>query len=170
MNLKYRIIRNSVIAILIVVAINFLVLYFLNFPSMALIQIKRYLYLLIPLVLGFGVQIGLYTYLKHLNAVCSITTMAGGGVSSISMILCCSHYLLNILPFISVSFASFLTQYTFQILLIGVLSNIFGILFMLNKIKKVRIWKTRKFSVLPKQEVLKETGNFSPFKNRKFSK
>ena len=139
MNLKYRIIRNSVIAILIVVAVNFLILYYLNFPSMALIQIKKYLYLLIPLVLGFGVQIGLYTYLKHLNAVCSITTMAGGGVSSISMLLCCSHYLLNVLPFISVSFASFLTEYTFYILLIGVLSNLFGIFYMLNKIRKMKM-------------------------------
>ena len=138
MKIRNRIIINSIIAILIVIAVNFLVLYFLNFPSMALFQIKKYLYLLIPLVLGFGVQIGLYTYLKHLNAVCSITTMAGGGISSISMILCCSHYLVNILPFISISFASFLTKYTFYILLFGVLSNIFGIFYVLNKIKKLR--------------------------------
>lgn len=138
MNLKLRIIRNSVLAILIVVAINFLVLYFLNFPSMAIYQIKRYLILLILLVIGLGVQIGLYTYLKHLNALCSITTMASGGVSSISMLLCCSHYLVNILPFISLSFASFLTEYTFYILLFGVLSNIFGILFMIKKIIEVK--------------------------------
>lgn len=138
MKIKFRIIRNSLIAILIVVAINFLVLYFLNFPSMALIQIKKYIWLLIPLILGFGVQIGLFTYLKHLNAVCGITTMTGGGISTISMILCCSHYLVNVLPFISLSFASLLTKYTFYILLIGVLSNIFGILFMLNKIKDIK--------------------------------
>ena len=137
-NLKFRIIRNSIIAILIVIAINFLVLYSLNFPSMAIFQIKKYIWLLVPLVLGFGIQIGLYTYLKHISAVCTITSMAGGGVSSISMILCCSHYLVNFLPFISISFATFLTQYTFYILLFGIASNIFGILFMLNKIKNVR--------------------------------
>lgn len=144
MNLKFRIIKNSIIAILIVVAINFLVLYYLNFPSMALFQIKKYIWLLIPLVLGFGIQIGLYTYLKHLNAVCNITTMAGGGISSISMILCCSHYLVNFLPFISLSFAAFLSQYTFYILLFGVASNISGILFIFNKIRKVKEGKDEK--------------------------
>src|SRR3989344_7581178 len=137
-SLIFDIIRNSVIAIFIVIVVNLIVLYSLNFPSMAIFQLKRYIWLLIPLVLGFGVQIGLYTYLRHLNAICSITSMAGGGVSSISMILCCSHYLVNFLPFISLSFATFLTRYTFYILLFGVVANIFGIIFMLNKIRKIR--------------------------------
>ena len=136
--LKLRIIRNSIIAVLIVVIINFLVLAILNFPAMAIFQIKKYIWLLIPLVLGFGIQIGLYTYLKHLNAVCNITSMAGGGVSSISMLLCCSHYLVNFLPFISLSTANLLTEYTFYILLFGVASNLLGIWFMLNKIRKVK--------------------------------
>ncbi len=138
MNIKFKIIRNSILAILIVVAINFIVLYLLNFPSMAIYQIKKYLILLILLVIGFGIQIGLYTYLRHINALCSVTTMTSGGVSSVSMLLCCSHYLVNILPFISASFASSLTRYTFYILLFGVLSNIFGILFMLNKINGIK--------------------------------
>ena len=133
-NLKHRIIRNSILAVLIVVAINLIVLASLNFPSMALFQLKRYIWLLVLLVLGFGVQIGLFTYLKHKSIVCSVTAMAGGGVSAISMILCCSHYLINILPFISLSFATFLTRYTFWILMFGIASNIAGILFMLYKI------------------------------------
>lgn len=137
MNIKFRIIRNSIIAVLIVVAVNLIVLASLNFPAMALFQLKKYIWLLILLVLGFGIQIGLYTYLKHKSIVCSVTAMAGGGVSAISMILCCSHYLLNILPFISLSFANFLTKYTFWILMFGIASNIFGILFMLYKITSI---------------------------------
>ena len=137
MNLKFRIIRNSILAILIVVAVNLIILALLNFPSMALFQLKKYIWLLILLVLGFGVQIGLYTYLKHKSIVCSVTAMAGGGVSAISMILCCSHYLINILPFISLSFANFLTRYTFWILMFGIASNIAGIVFMLYKIKSM---------------------------------
>ena len=133
--LKFKIIRNSIIAILIVIAINFLVLYLLNFPSMALLQLKKYLILIVLLVLGFGIQIGLYTYVKHKEAVCTITSMAGGGISSISMLLCCSHYLVNFLPFISLGFANLLAEYTFWILLFGLLSNIFGIIFMLRKAK-----------------------------------
>jgi len=138
MNLKTRIIRNVSIALLVVIGINFLILYFLNFPQMAILQLKKYFLLLILLVLGFGLQIGLYTYLKHKEAVCTITSMAGGGISSISMILCCSHYIVNFLPFISLGFANLIVRYTFWILLFGVLSNIFGIWFMLRKIKAVR--------------------------------
>ena len=134
MNLKLKIVRNSILAVLAVIVVNFIVLALLNFPSMALFQLKRYMWLLVLLVLGFGVQIGLFTYLKHKSIVCSVTAMAGGGVSAISMILCCSHYLINILPFISLSFATFLTRYTFWILMFGIASNIAGILFMLYKI------------------------------------
>jgi len=101
------------------------------------LQLRKYLWLLILLVGGFGLQIGLFTYLRHKNVLCGITTAASGGISSISMLLCCSHYLLNILPFISISAASFLTRYTLQILLFGVASNLVGIAIMLNKIRKI---------------------------------
>ena len=138
MNLKQRIARNSILAVLIVVGVNLIVLASLGFPQMALLQIKRYLVLLVLLVAGFGVQVGLYTYLKHKEILCSITAMASGGISGISMILCCSHYLVNILPFISISAASFLSKYTLQILLFGVVSNLAGIAIMLNKIRKIK--------------------------------
>ena len=138
MNLKFKIIRNALIGILIVVAINLLVLYFLGFPIMAITQIKKYWFLLALLISGFGIQIGLYTYLKHKEMFCSVTTMASGGVSGISMLLCCSHYLINFLPFISLTFANMLLKYTPYILLFGIVSNVFGILFMLTKINKVR--------------------------------
>ena len=137
MNLKFKIMRNVIIAILIVVAINLLVLYLLNFPEMALLQMKKYWFLLVLLISGFGVQIGLYTYIKHKALVCSVSTMASGGISGISMLLCCSHYLVNFLPFISLAFASLLLKYTPYILLFGIVSNAFGIWFMLNKIKKI---------------------------------
>ena len=138
-NLKFKIIRNFALAVLIVFAVNFLVLYALDFPSMAIIQLKKYWLLLVLLIAGFGVQIGLYTYAKHKNAVCTVTTMASGGISGISMILCCSHYIVNFLPFVSFSFATFLFNYTFYILLFGVASNIFGIWFMYNKIKTMSV-------------------------------
>jgi len=138
MNLKFRIIRNVTIAVLSVIAINLLVLYLLKFPQMALLQIKKYWYLLVLLISGFGTQIGLYTYLKHKEIFCSASTMASGGISGISMLLCCSHYLVNFLPFISLAFANLLLKYTPYILLFGIISNVFGIWFMLNKIKKIR--------------------------------
>ena len=137
-NLKLRIIRNILIAVLAVFIINFLVLYYLNFPIMAISQIKKYFILLLLLIIGFGTQIGLFTYLKHNKIVCSMTTTVSGGISSFSMILCCSHYLVNFLPFISISTASYLTRYTFQILLFGVIANLIGIFIMIKEIKKLK--------------------------------
>src|SRR3989344_8677168 len=137
-SLKIRIVRNIVIAVLAVFIINFLVLYYLNFPIMAISQIKKYFILLLLLIIGFGTQIGLFTYLKHNKIVCSMTTTASGGISSFSMILCCSHYLVNFLPFISISTAAYLTKYTFQILLFGIIANLIGIFIMIKEIKKVK--------------------------------
>jgi len=137
MNLKYKILRNVVMAVLIVAALNLLVLYLLNFPQMALLQIKKYWFLLVLLISGFGTQIGLYTYLKHKEALCSVTTMASGGISGVSMLLCCSHYLVNFLPFISLAFANLILRYTPYILLFGIVSNAFGIWFMTKKIKEI---------------------------------
>ena len=136
--LKFKIIRNVAIALFLVVGINALVLATLGFPLMAQLQLKKYWPLLVLLVGGFGTQIGLYTYYKHKNVVCSATSMTSGGISSVSMLLCCSHYLLNVLPFLSLSFASFLTKYTFYILLFGVISNALGIYLLIHKNQQMK--------------------------------
>lgn len=139
-------IETGILAVFIILAVNLLVLSFLNFPEMAVLQIKKYWLLLLILIGGFGFQIGLHTYLKYKNAVCSAAAMTSGGVSSVSMIICCSHYLIPILPFLSVTF-SFLTKYTAYILLFGIFSSLLGILFMLKKIEvhvtDKSAWRTR---------------------------
>ena len=143
MKLKTKAWIYGILAILTVVAINFLVLYSLNFPLMALNIIKRYFWLLILLIGGFGLQVGLFTYFKGLNAISCSTTVASGGISGVSMILCCSHYLLNILPFlgavVGISALTRLSNYTVYFLWFGVVSNIFGvgvIFYQSNKFKR----------------------------------
>jgi hypothetical protein len=143
MKLKTKAIRNGIFAILIVVAINFIVLYLLNFPLMATEIIQKYWFLLFLLVGGFGLQVGLFTYYNGLNAISCSTSVASGGISGVSMILCCSHYLLNILPFlgaiVGISALTKLSQYTLYFLLFGIASNILGvgvIYYQSNKFKK----------------------------------
>ncbi len=131
-NTLSRPVQIGIAAVFIVLSINLLVLSLLDFPEMAILQIKQYWLLLLVLISGFGFQIGLYSYLKTKEKVCSATAMGSGGISSVSMILCCSHYLAAVLPFLSVTFA-FLTKYTPYILLIGILSNMLGSLFLLKK-------------------------------------
>ncbi len=129
MKTKTRAVRNGLIAVFIVLALNILVLSILKFPSMATEIIKKYWYLLILLIGGFGFQVGLFTYLK--SAISCSTTVVSGSVSGVSMILCCSHYLLNILPFlgaiIGASALISLSEYIPHFLVLGVVSNVFGI-------------------------------------------
>ena len=131
MEIKTKAIVYGILAIIIVLALNFTVLYILNFPLMATEIIKKYWILLFLLIGGFGLQIGLFTYFRGLNAISCSTTVASGGISGVSMVLCCSHYLLNILPFlgalIGISALTSLSKYTLQFLLIGIVSNAIGI-------------------------------------------
>ncbi len=140
MNIKKRAIRNGIIAVLIVLSVNLIVLYLLKFPSMATEIIGKYWILLVLLVGGFGFQVGLFTYLRGKNAIGCSTTIASGGISSVSMILCCSHYLLNVLPFlgalIGVSALASLSKYTVYFLILGIVSNLFGTGIMLYQSKK----------------------------------
>ena len=131
MNLKTKSWLYGIAGILIVVVVNIIVLSLLDFPLMAIGLIKKYFILLVLLIGGFGLQIGLFTYFNGLNAISCSTTIASGGISGISMTLCCSHYLLNILPFlgslIGISALATLSRYTIYFLLFGILSNVIGI-------------------------------------------
>lgn len=131
MNIKTKAIFYGALAVIIVLLINLVVLGALNFPLMATSIIKQYWYLLILLIGGFGFQVGLFTYFNSLNAISCSTTAVSGGISGISMILCCSHYLLNILPFLGAvigsSFLFSLSKYIVYFLLLGVFSNAIGI-------------------------------------------
>ena len=131
MNLKTKSWIYGIAGVLIVVGINIIILSLLDFPLMATQIIKKYFVLLVLLFGGFGLQIGLFTYFNGLNAISCSTTIASGGISGISMILCCSHYLLNLLPFlgslVGISALTALSKYTIYFLLFGILSNVVGI-------------------------------------------
>ncbi len=143
MKIKTKAWIRGILAILIVVALNLIVLFILDFPLMAREIIGKYWILIVLLFGGFGLQIGLFTYFKALNAISCTTTVASGGISAISMILCCSHYLLNILPFlgtvVGISGLVALSEYTVYFLIGGIISNVIGIsvlFYQRNKFKK----------------------------------
>jgi len=130
---------------IIVILINFVILALLGFPEMAIGVIYKYYILLILLIGGFGIQVGLFTYLNSMNAIGCSTTIASGGISTVSMILCCSHYLLNIIPFlgafVGASFLFALSKYTLHFLLIGIASNVTGIGVLYYQVKRKSKWK-----------------------------
>ncbi len=129
---KTKAIIYGVFAMIAVIMINFIVLALLNYPPMAINLINKYILLIAFLILGFGFQVGLFTYYHSMNVLSCSTTVASGGISAISMILCCSHYLLTALPFLGtiagLSFLTYLSDYTLYVLLFGIFSNIIGII------------------------------------------
>ena len=101
--------------------------------------------LVIPILLGFGAQVGLYTLLKtglHLPQrmpAGGATTAASGGVSTVAMVACCAHHAADVLPLVSLSAAAaFLAQWKIPFMIAGLLTNVFGIAIMLRIISSER--------------------------------
>jgi fatty-acid desaturase len=142
MNIKIKSVIYGAFAIIIVLLLNLIVLALLDFPQMPLEIIKKYFILLVLLIGGFGFQVGLFTYFKHINSLTCSTTVASGGIATVSMILCCSHYLLNALPFlgaiVGISALTTLSKYTLHFILLGIFSNIIGIGIMFYQYRKHR--------------------------------
>lgn len=136
MKIKKKAIMYGVGAALLVIFLNFIVLYLLDFPLMAINIIKQYSILIFLLIIGFGVQVGMLNY--HRSSLTCGTTYTSGGISAVSMILCCSHYLLNALPLLGavagLSLLASLSDYTVYFLVLGVVSNVFGIGIMMRQI------------------------------------
>ena len=101
-------------------------------------QFSKYWYFIVVLAFGFGIQVGLYTYLKNSISRKNISAKVlavSGSTSGVAMIACCSHYLANILPIIGISgFITFVTQYQVQFFWVGIALNLVGIAYISNKV------------------------------------
>ncbi|MDP4038970.1 MAG: hypothetical protein Q8P57_00085 [Candidatus Pacearchaeota archaeon] len=104
----------------------------------AFLNLRSLWYLIFPLAIGFGTQIGLFFSIKYTAGITGM--VAGtGGISGGSMVACCSHFLLNIIPLAGFSgIAIFLMKYQSGFLVFGILSNILGIGLMLNHKMKMK--------------------------------
>lgn len=131
-------------------SVYFIIVSLANSVEHAVQEFFRILQWITALITGFGVQVGLYTYIRELikikklaGATASVTS--AGSVSTTSMIACCAHHLTDTLPIIGVSAASvFLIKYQEAFLLTGVLSNAVGILLMLRIMQTNRLYDEQK--------------------------
>lgn len=92
------------------------------------------------IVTGFGVQVGLFVYLRQLHRRAAAGGMAlSTGTSTAAMLACCAHHLSDVLPIIGVSGAAvFLNEYKTSFLALGVAMNTLGVAYLLWKIRAVR--------------------------------
>ncbi len=104
----------------------------------AIQQTRDLLPWLLALVTGFGVQAGLFSFVRQRRqAMATASVAASGGVSAGSMAACCAHHLSDVLPFIGLSgAAAFLADYQLAFIVLGLVSNAIGILVMLEGIQK----------------------------------
>jgi len=130
----------SLLASLGLLAFYFTIVTLISGWGFAREQFEQFWYFLISLAIGFGVQVGLYIYLKNLvrNQEPNGKVLAATGTTStVTMISCCSHYLVNLLPFLGVAgLVTIVSQYQVELFWIGLAFNLSGIAYMLNKIIK----------------------------------
>ena len=107
----------------------------------ALDQIADLWYWVVALAAGFGIQAGLFSFIRkglhERRATTTASVATSGGVSASSMAACCAHHLADVLPILGLSgLAAFLVSYQVLFIVIGVLSNVVGITIMLESIQR----------------------------------
>ena len=98
-------------------------------------------WLVIPIMAGFGVQVGLYTYLRGVlrrgSRQSKMMMGAGGGTSTAAMVACCAHHAADVLPLLGLSAAaSFLAAYKIPFMLFGLAMNLIGIVVIVCAIRQ----------------------------------
>ena len=144
MNTVIKPIAYGTLASAVLLGVYFTILTFVSGWGFAQEQFSAYGYFIVSLAVGFGIQIGLYVYLRQLvkegpAAMLGVT----GTTSTAAMISCCTHYLVNLLPILGVAgIVTFVAQYQVQLFWVGILFNLGGIAYMINRVisfKKMHI-------------------------------
>jgi len=101
-----------------------------------------------PIIAGFGVQAGLFTHLRGLHRgakASAAVTGSSAGMSTAAMVACCAHHVTDVLPLIGLSGAAiFLAEYKVPFMVVGLLSNVVGIGYLLVHIRRARRHQARR--------------------------
>jgi Cu+-exporting ATPase len=125
-------------AMVLLLAVYFGVVGLISGMGFALDEFAKYWYFFVPLALGFGIQIGLYTYLKHLvgqHGASGKAVAVSGATSTAAMVSCCAHYLANIVPLLGVAgFLTVVAEYQVELFWLGLAFNAAGLLYIASKV------------------------------------
>lgn len=134
---------KGIIATLGLLFFYFIIVSAISGTEFFITQFFSFWYYILSLAFGFGIQTGLYFYLKdiiHLGRGAGKILAVSGTTSTISMVSCCAHYLVNILPIIGVSgIIGLVAQYQIQFFRLGLLFNLIGIIYIARKIWEFKI-------------------------------
>ena len=115
-------------------------------PAHALDLFWQERWIVIPIILGFGLQMALYTILKKRLFVPTVDvgpsgalTGMGGATSTMAMVACCAHHVTDVLPILGLTAAAtFLANYQTLFMLVGLGTSLVGITVMLVILSKER--------------------------------
>lgn len=111
-------------------------------------EFLRLWYWMTPLIVGFALQIGLFAYgrgASGTHAAHGRAVAASGGASTLSMVACCAHHLTDVLPLLGLAGAAFfLSAYQSLFLLLGVLSNVVGLVYLLGVLRRHGLFPERR--------------------------
>lgn len=139
--LEHHDVLAGALAALVLPAFYLALLTWLNGFGHALRQIAELAGWMALLSVGLGLQAQLYFRLRRLHREAnSGAVAAAGGASAFSMAACCAHHVSDVLPaFGLAAAASFLSYYQDSFLLLGVLSNVGGLWYMLSCYRDSRL-------------------------------
>lgn len=100
-------------------------------------------YLLLPIVLGFGVQVGLLAELRRRHGtrrIAATAGVAGTGASTVGMVACCAHHIADLLPLLgATAAATFLYEYRLPFMLTGIGLNAAGVAVSARRLHRVAV-------------------------------
>ena len=141
----------GVLATTCLLGVYFLILSLVSDWAFTVDQFVTFRYYIVSLAIGFGIQIGLYTFLRSaIQNHCSSgkVVAVSGTTSTVAMISCCAHYLVNILPVIGATgLVTLVGQYQVELFWVGLASNAAGVLYITSKV--LRFSKAMPMAVNP---------------------
>lgn len=108
-------------------------------------QVASDWYLLLPIVVGFAVQVGLVSELRrrhrlYRGAAATGATAAGAmgtGASTVGMVACCAHHVADLAPLIgATAAATFLYDYRLPFMLVGIGVNALAIAIVVRRLRR----------------------------------
>jgi uncharacterized membrane protein YiaA len=119
------------------------VLYFIQAAGMQSWQGPVYFfsgkwYFIAPLIAGFGFQLGLFRAILMKGHASVGPVAASGGVSSSSMIACCAHNFVPLIPLVGLGgLAAFLSRYQDYIFIVSIFVAIGGMIYLWRQYRDV---------------------------------
>ncbi|NMF87756.1 hypothetical protein [Aromatoleum petrolei] len=124
----------------ILLAAYFVILTLVSGWAFALEQFSGFWYFIVPLTLGFGIQVGLFVRLRDLVGAArrsGVMVATSGTTSTAAMISCCAHYLANAAPVLGATgLVAFAAQFQTELFWVGLLFNAAGVVFVGTKLMK----------------------------------